>query len=80
VTHWAVDDQMAAYLVAKTLAIRREGQGSTAALRAAQLSVLEDAGRVLPAQVAHPFYWAPFTVIGEGGAATPASPGAASRL
>ncbi|HEV7264400.1 MAG TPA: CHAT domain-containing protein [Falsiroseomonas sp.] len=88
VTHWAVDDQMAAYLVAKTLAIRREGQGATAALRAAQLSVLEDAGRILPAQVAHPFYWAPFTVIGEGGAARPvslgaatsASPGAASRL
>ncbi|WP_372620172.1 CHAT domain-containing protein [Falsiroseomonas sp.] len=80
VTHWAVDDQMAAYLVATTLAIRREGQGATAALRAAQLSVLQDAGRILPAQVAHPFYWAPFTVIGEGGAASPVSLGAASRL
>ena len=80
VTHWSVDDGLAAYLVVKPLAIRREGQGTTAALRAAQISVLEDAGGALPAQFAHPFYWAGFAVIGEGGAASTVSLPGASRL
>jgi CHAT domain-containing protein len=75
-----VDDQMAAYLVVKTLALRREGQGTTAALRGAQISVLEDAGGALPAQFAHPFYWAAFAVIGEGGPASAVSLAGASRL
>ncbi|MGG5820952.1 CHAT domain-containing protein [Falsiroseomonas sp. HW251] len=73
VTHWAVDDRMAAFLVAKTLAERTQGLGIAASLRAAQLSVLDDAGRGLPVEVAHPFFWAPFAVIGEGGAAAPVS-------
>jgi CHAT domain-containing protein len=71
VTHWAVDDRMAAYIVAKTLAEMRGGKGPAAALRAAQLSILDDAGKGLPAEAAHPFFWAPFAVIGEGGAAAP---------
>jgi CHAT domain-containing protein len=80
VTHWAVDDRMAAYLVAKTLAEMRGGLGPSQALRAAQLSILTDAGRGLPEDAAHPFFWAPFAVIGEGGAVRPVPVVTASRL
>jgi len=69
VTHWAVNDQIAAYLVAD--ALRRlgaaPGEGIARAMRAAQLGMLDEAGQGLVADVAHPFYWAPFAVIGEGG-------------
>ena len=37
-------------------------------MQAAQIGMLDEAGRGLPAELAHPFYWAPFAVIGEGGA------------
>ncbi|MCW3473885.1 CHAT domain-containing protein [Limobrevibacterium gyesilva] len=69
VTHWAVNDQTAAYLVADTLRRLRENpaMGIAAALRDAQLGMLDDAGHGLNAAVAHPFYWAPFALIGEGG-------------
>lgn len=80
VTHWSVDDRMAAFLVASALNEARQGRGASAALRAAQLGVLDAAGRDLPAEAAHPFFWAAFSVIGEGGAARPASLAAASRL
>jgi CHAT domain-containing protein len=80
VTHWAVDDRFAAFVVVKTLAEMRGGLGTAAALRVAQLSVLDDAGRGLPAEAAHPFFWAAFATIGEGGAARPVSLAAASRL
>lgn len=69
VTHWSVNDQVAAYLVAETL--RRmhaePALGVAGALHASQLAMLDDAGKGLPAEVAHPFFWAPFAVIGEGG-------------
>jgi CHAT domain-containing protein len=80
VTHWSVDDRMAAFLVATAMNEMRQGRGANVALRTAQLGVLDDAGRGLPVEAAHPFYWAAFTVIGEGGAARPASLADASRL
>lgn len=69
VTHWAVNDQIAAYLVADSLRRLAADQalGITGAMRAAQLGMLDEAGKGLVADVAHPFYWAPFAVIGEGG-------------
>jgi CHAT domain-containing protein len=68
VTHWAVNDQSAAFLVADTLRRLRAGEpdGIAGALRAAQLGLLDGAGHGLPADLAHPFFWAPFAVIGEG--------------
>lgn len=68
VTHWEVNDQAAAYLVAVTLQRYRanKGSGIAAALRTAQLSMLDDAGKGLPKEIAHPFYWAPFALIGDG--------------
>lgn len=69
VTHWSVNDQVAAFLVADTLRRMRENpnQGVAGALHDAQLAMLADAGKGLPAEIAHPFFWAPFAVIGEGG-------------
>ena len=69
VTHWSVNDQVAAYLVADTLGRMKENPalGVAGALRNAQLAMLAEAGKGLPAEIAHPFFWAPFAVIGEGG-------------
>ena len=74
VTHWSVNDQTAAYLVADTLRRYHDhpDAGIAAAMRDAQLGMLDAAGKDLNAAVSHPFYWAPFTLIGEGsGSALP---------
>jgi CHAT domain-containing protein len=75
VTHWPVNDQVAAYLVADTLARLRAAPalGAAGALRAAQLALLAGAGRDLPASVAQPFFWAAFAAIGEGGGSVPSA-------
>jgi len=80
VTHWSVNDQVAAFLVADTLRRMRENPslGVAGALKDAQVAILADAGKGLPAEIAHPFFWAPFAVIGEGGEGTAAS--AANRV
>ena len=64
VTHWSVNDQAAAYLVASTLAAYRNGGSIAAALRTAELGMLDSAGKSLPAALAQPFFWAPFAAIG----------------
>ncbi|HYZ33070.1 MAG TPA: CHAT domain-containing tetratricopeptide repeat protein [Crenalkalicoccus sp.] len=66
VTHWAVDDAAAVLTVGETLRRQERGASSAAALRAAQLVFFEEAGRRLPQAYAHPFYWAPFALIGDG--------------
>ncbi len=63
VTHWDVDDQAGAYLVAKTLAGLQDGGGLAPALRKVQLEMLATAG------YEQPFFWAPVVVIGESGGA-----------
>ncbi|MGA3398464.1 MAG: CHAT domain-containing protein [Acetobacteraceae bacterium] len=80
VTHWSISDQSSAFLVADTLrrfAAGRDG-GLAGALRAAQLGMLDGAGKTLPANLAHPFYWAPFALIGEGQGQRPPTRVAAS--
>jgi CHAT domain-containing protein len=66
VTHWAVDDAAAALTVADTLRRQQGGASSSASLRGAQLLILDEAGRNLPSAFAHPYYWAPFVLIGDG--------------
>ena len=68
VTHWAVNDQITALLVADTMRRLKEGDpdGVAGALRGAEVALLDGAGKSMPAEVAHPFYWAPFALIGEG--------------
>jgi CHAT domain-containing protein len=42
--------------------------GVTGAIRDAQLALLDRAAAgKLPPEIAHPFFWAPFAVIGDGG-------------
>ena len=71
VTHWAVDDAASSVIVNDTLRRQQAGSSTAAALRGAQLLILEEAGRRLPAKFAHPFYWAPFALIGNGRRAGP---------
>jgi CHAT domain-containing protein/tetratricopeptide (TPR) repeat protein len=68
VTHWSVNDQVAAYLVADTLRRMRADPslGITGSMRDSQLAMLAGAGKDFPPEIAHPFFWAPFAVIGEG--------------
>ena len=68
VTHWSVNDQAAAFLVADTLRRVRGGKdgGLAGSLRGAELGMIADAGHGMPADLSHPFYWAPFALIGEG--------------
>jgi CHAT domain-containing protein/tetratricopeptide (TPR) repeat protein len=70
VTHWDVNDKVAALLVVLTINNLKEKPmlGVAGALREAQLELLDQStiGKY-PAVIAHPFYWAPFAVIGDGG-------------
>jgi CHAT domain-containing protein len=69
VTHWSINDQTSAFLVADTLRrlVASSDGGLAGALRASQLGIVDRAGKDLPADLAHPFYWAAFALIGEGG-------------
>jgi CHAT domain-containing protein len=73
VTQWSVNDQVSAYLVAETLSRLHAGAdgGAAGSLRAAQLALIANAGHAMPAQLAAPFFWAAFAVIGDGGATAP---------
>jgi CHAT domain-containing protein len=72
VTHWSINDQSSAFLVADTLRrlIANRDGGLAGALRGAQLGMIDGAGKDLPAELAQPFFWAPFALIGEGRAST----------
>jgi CHAT domain-containing protein len=74
VTQWSVNDQVSAYLVADMLSRLHDNTagGAAGSLQAAQLALINGAGGAMPAEVANPFFWAAFSVIGDGGAATPA--------
>ena len=75
VTHWAVNDRVTAYLVALAIAKSQADPslGIAGGLAAAQRKMLAEATGDLAAE-AHPFYWAPLAVIGDGRAAAKAPP------
>jgi CHAT domain-containing protein len=70
VTHWPINDQSSTFLITDTLRrfISGSDGGMAGALRAAQLGLLDKAGKELPAQLALPYFWAPFALVGEGSA------------
>jgi hypothetical protein len=73
-THWAVPSDATLKLVTRTLRERARGVGNAEALRRAMLPLMNGEDRL---SFAHPSYWAPFMVIGEGsvpGAAATATP------
>ena len=63
VSHWRVDDVIAARLVPGTFRYesQRPGTSKAEALRLAMLEILDDP----ELGAAHPAFWAPFTLIGE---------------
>ena len=67
VSNWYVEDRSAALLTTGMLAHLRQNPGSSRseALRQSMIKLMQD-----PAQAvfAHPYFWAPFTLVGESGA------------
>jgi CHAT domain-containing protein len=68
-THWSAEDRSATIIVARMLAFQagsdpgaQGGVSSAQALQRAQLALLSAAG----GELAHPYYWAPFALIGDG--------------
>ena len=70
VTHWSIGEAPSAYLIAEFLSRLQQDPtaGVAKVLRATQIGLLDDAGKGLPADFAHPFFWAPFAVTGDDGA------------
>jgi CHAT domain-containing protein len=71
VSHWEVDSDAAVKLVTAAIGelAKDKGIGRGEALRRAMLAVMDDTSRPrnwVPA--VHPSVWAPFVVVGEGGA------------
>jgi CHAT domain-containing protein len=64
VSHWAVDSAAVARLTTSAFQHLRDapGMGRAEALQRAMLAMLDD-----PSAPAHPYFWAPFAVVGEGG-------------
>ena len=62
-THWAVPSDATLKLVTRTLRERNRGVGNAEALRRAMLPLMNGEDRL---NYAHPSYWAPFMVVGEG--------------
>ncbi|HID53728.1 MAG TPA: CHAT domain-containing protein [Anaerolineae bacterium] len=60
-TLWAVDDRSTAVLMADFYRALLAGSGKGAALRRAQCRLIQSA----PDQYAHPYFWAPFYLVGE---------------
>ena len=68
VSHWPVASNAAVAITTRMLAeARNPGVGRSEAHRRAMLSLLEDKARPY---FAHPLFWAPFVVVGEGGRAS----------
>jgi hypothetical protein len=72
VSHWAVDSDATVKLITKTLAIMAADKtiGRSEALRRSMVALIEQGAL----QEAHPAYWAPFVVVGEGAASIAATP------
>ena len=65
VSHWYVDSQATVALITKAFAALKADEriGRAQALREAMLSLMTSGPKTW-----HPAYWAPFVVVGEGGA------------
>jgi CHAT domain-containing protein len=62
-SQWAVEDRSTAQLMRAFYGGLAAGKTKGAALRAAQLALLAEA----PGRPRHPYYWAPFFLVGDGG-------------
>jgi CHAT domain-containing protein len=75
VSHWAVDSDATVKLITKTLSTMAADKtiGRSEALRRSMVELIEQGSL----QEAHPAYWAPFVVVGEGAAGIAAKPSSA---
>ncbi len=64
VSHWPVSSEAAVALTTRLLAeyANDPGIGRAEALRRSMLALMDE-----DPSFAHPFYWAPFVIVGEGG-------------
>jgi CHAT domain-containing protein len=65
VSHWAVEDRATQVLMGEVFRRFAAGMAPAEALRAGLLAMMGHA-QGPTAYLAHPFAWAPFTVVGEG--------------
>jgi CHAT domain-containing protein len=67
-SHWPVSDDVAPVLITRTLQLERGGVRRADAFRQAMREVRMDSSHdSATGSWAHPFYWAPFVIIGDGG-------------
>jgi CHAT domain-containing protein len=67
-SHWPVDDEVGARITVRTIELERAGTPRAEAFQRAMREIRMDASRDSPqGSWAHPFYWAPFVLIGDGG-------------
>lgn len=67
-SHWLVSDGVAPVMVNRTLALERAGTPRAEAFRQAMHEIRMDASAdTADASLAHPYYWAPFVLVGDGG-------------
>ena len=60
-SHWPVSSEAAVALTTRMLAEYSPDTGRAEALRRSMLALMDNP------RFAHPFYWAPFVIVGEGG-------------
>ena len=63
VSHWAVETGATVALTTRMFEETAKGAPKAAALRRSMLAMMQDKSQ---AQYAHPAFWAPFVVVGEG--------------
>jgi CHAT domain-containing protein len=67
VSHWAVSSEATVALTTRMFVEKEKGVSKAEALRRSMLALMQTPGKPL---FAHPAFWAPFVVVGEGGADT----------
>ncbi|WP_162806642.1 CHAT domain-containing protein [Sphingosinicella terrae] len=66
-SHWPVDDEVASRITVRTVELTRDGRSRAEAFQAAAREIrLETAYDTAVSSWAHPYYWAPFVLIGDG--------------
>jgi len=65
-SHWPVDDDVAVQLTTRALLLERSGRSRAEAFQQAMREIREDRANDAKGSWAHPFFWAPFVLIGEG--------------
>lgn len=66
-SHWPVSDAVAPIMTVRTLELERGGMARAEAFQRAMQEIRNDPRADAGVSWAHPFYWAPFVLIGDGG-------------